>query len=221
MRDFYKVRNTKSVPRVSPVRVRVTSETTSDAIARNLESGARIAALNFANNEAPHGGYDYTRGHTQEEYLFRETTIAETLVREHYPICESPEDSRAFVSTNVRLKHDPTGSVFTIITIAALTGLRVRSDLSDIDIDYYVHAVDRANTERRIRLICKIAARMHVDVLITGAWGCGVFCNPVYEVCQIWKKYIRKYEIPRVEFAIPPGHLHDLFSRFLADLEKN
>jgi uncharacterized protein (TIGR02452 family) len=220
---LYKVVHTRPTLRTSPISIRVTDETTTEAIANAITNGNRVVALNFANNEKPHGGYDFRRGHTQEDYLFRETTIADTLKQEHYPICETPEDIRAFVSTGVRMQEttpcaqfmDVRNKTFAIITIAALRGPRVRHDLHNINIERYEHVQDRKNTEKRIKLICQIASRLHVHTLVTGAWGCGVFCNPIYEVCTIWKKYIALYEIPEVVFAIPAGDIHDRFAGFL------
>ena len=118
----------------------------------------------------------------------RDTNLSECLQEDLYPICNSNEDACVIVSKNVNTHiHTPRISIF---TCPALNGPRVRDNLEDIDISYFVHDEDRKNTEKRIKLICKISARLKIDVLILGAWGCGVFCNPVYELCVLWKKYI-------------------------------
>jgi hypothetical protein len=188
----------------------------SDSIATAVScpSGSTIVVLNFANNDKPGGGYG-NRGHTQEEYLMRDTNLGDLLDPAAYPICESPSDTAAIITKDVSTLDGSTR--FIVITCPALAGPRVRDDLRNIDISYYMYDEDRINTEARIKLICAIAARVQVDTLILGAWGCGVFCNPVYEVCCMWKKYIKVYDIPRAVFPIPGEHspLRDLFKKFL------
>lgn len=210
---FYEVRKTQSKPRTSDVRISVVD---ADSLtAASQAHGKHVAVLNFANNNSPGGGYYKSgqRGNTQEDSLIWDTDILGQLDGERYPICKTPEDACVFVTTDVTITK--TERRITILSCPAIAGPRVRDDLRDIDISYFVHDSDRANTEARIKLICKVASRMNVNTLVLGAWGCGVFCNPVYEICQIWRRYIEKYEIPDVIFAIPKGYLHNMFVRFL------
>lgn len=210
---FYEVRKTKPRKRISPVNIQVIDSHSLNAAVR---SEGHVAVLNFANNNSPGGGYykSGSRGHTQEDSLIWDTDFLEQLDESKYPICKTPDDACVFVTTDVNIyEHD---RKITILTCPALAGPRVRDDMRDIDISYFIHDEDRNNMESRINLICQIASRMNVQTLILGAWGCGVFCNPVWELCLLWKKYIEAYEIPNVVFAIPGGYLHNLFVKFLS-----
>ena len=64
----------------------------------------------------------------------------------------------------------------------------------------------------------EVACANNVEVLILGAFGCGVFRNDPRRVAEIMidcisKGYANMYD--RVIFAIPPGYNHDVFSRVI------
>jgi len=213
-----KIRKIRSVYRKSKsISIKII-DNDSLSIANEQDPQAHVLVLNFANNQKSGGGYG-NKGHTQEEYLLRDTNLGDELDESLYPICESPEDACAILSQNITVKSS--GRKISIITCPALVGPRVRDNLEDIDISYFVFDNDRENTENRIRLICATAARLQVEVLVLGAWGCGVFCNPVYELCLLWKKYIQLYEIHKVVFPVPIDHasgndyLHRMFVKFM------
>lgn len=223
-----KIKNVRPVYRKNAISIansiRVINSDSLSAAVSELHSGKSVLVLNFANNSIPGGGYG-NRGHTQEEYLLRDTNLLDSLtaagIENLYPICAAPDDAAAILSRDIRITKPPADAVsgsISIITCPALAGPRVRNDLADIDISYFMYDQDRTNTEKRIALICATAARIGVDVLVIGAWGCGVFCNPVYELCLLWKKYIALYDIPKVVFPVPAGdndYLYRMFQKFI------
>lgn len=217
----------KSVHVMDNVHIHIIASDSLSTAVDELRKGKSVLVLNFANNISPGGGYG-NRGHTQEEYLIRGTNLLDSLekvcIDKLYPICAAPNDAAAIISRNIKITEplaEDMSCTISIITCPALAGPRVRNNLEDIDISYFMYDDDRKNTEKRIDLICAAAARIGVDVLIAGAWGvgrCGVFCNPVYELCLLWKKYIALYNIPKVVFPVPTGdndYLYRMFHKFL------
>ena len=74
----------------------------------------------------------------------------------------------------------------------------------------YQNVTDQENTEalkRRIKFVLDVAMDNDIDVLILGAYGCGVFGQDATEVASIFKHYLatRNYRFEKVIFAIPKG----------------
>lgn len=228
IRPVYRENVINNVRVINNVHIHVIASDSLSTAIDELCNGMSVLVLNFANNISPGGGYG-NRGHTQEEYLIRGTNLLDSLekvgIDKLYPICATPNDAAAILSRDIKITKplaEDMSCMISIITCPALAGPRVRNNLEDIDISYFMYDEDRKNTEKRIDLICAAAARIGVDVLIAGAWGCGVFCNPVYELCLLWKKYIALYNIPKVVFPIPVSvhgegndYLYRMFHKFL------
>ena len=79
----------------------------------------------------------------------------------------------------------------------------------------YCSVSNRENTEvleSRIKFVLDVAKHNHVETLILGAYGCGVFGQDAYEVASIFKKYLETSHkcFRQVVFAIPKGKNNNL-----------
>ena len=72
------------------------------------------------------------------------------------------------------------------------------------------------NLYNRIEFILDIAKVNHVDILIVGGFGCGVFGQDPFEVAAIFKYLLdtKSYGLSQVIFAIPKGTRTDNYTPF-------
>lgn len=174
----------------------------------------KIAALNFAASQHPGGGV-WAGSRAQEESLCRSSTLYPSLMtdtaREGFydyhmynhgweasdtciyspgvVICRDDDDY-----IPARLKPEKFVTV-DIITCAAPHVFR-NVEISDADL-YAMHL-------SRARNILRVCAYNGVDILVTGAFGCGAFHNPPEIVAGAWREaltvYREKFEL--VVFAV-------------------
>jgi uncharacterized protein (TIGR02452 family) len=159
-----------------------------------------VCVLNFANNFTP-GGPGRLQGSTQEEILFRRTTLGATLDAARYPLDDVENLGRAWKYRTLRLAYSPQVHVvrdtdgkyapmmfpLSVITCAAIQMPRTRDGR-------YENDEDRKVTRRKIQMILDIAIDRGHRVLVAGEWGCGAFLNPL-EVCEIWVEEIARRPI--------------------------
>lgn len=131
------------------------------------------------------------------------------------------------MSSNVIVIKNKNGSIikpFTIdvITSATTSGPRqvtcaladdTKDGIPDFDQTNYMHKADRIIMQNKIENV--VAAATHYDVLIVGAWGCGVFAHPIWGSIQIWNDVLSRIKVRHVLFAIPPGKTYNLFKSYL------
>ncbi|MBO6243022.1 MAG: TIGR02452 family protein, partial [Clostridia bacterium] len=67
---------------------------------------------------------------------------------------------------------------------------------------------------QRIQFIKEIAENETVDVLILGAWGCGVFGQNPRTVARLFDFIFRETDIKNIIYAIPGGLNSDNFKAF-------
>ena len=157
--------------------------------------------LNFASHRRPGGGYKAVEDipapiKTQEEDLFRRSNlpaIMDTpLVRKHYPLfgCKGIYCNDVVVEKDQRLSfHTP--FVTSLVTVPAV-------------VNPQPHHADTVTA--KARRIFNIAAENNHDVIILGAWGCGVFNNDPITVSSLFKQLIEtefKGVFAEVVYAIP------------------
>lgn len=68
-------------------------------------------------------------------------------------------------------------------------------------------ATEEENTEAltsRIHFIHQIVAEQEVDILILGAFGCGIFKQDPTEIAEQFKEEFKTSVVRKVVFAIPP-----------------
>jgi uncharacterized protein (TIGR02452 family) len=74
--------------------------------------------------------------------------------------------------------------------------------------------------KRRISYVLAVSEKNNVDLLILGAWGCGVFRNDPEKIAGNFKDVLneeRKFGIPRIVFAVldREGKTYGAFERLL------
>lgn len=192
----------RKVPRPNPrgTIVSVTKYSTIDtAIYYHKKSFSTICVLNFADAKKMGGGYLNGRN-AQEESLCRQTLLYPTLkYSKMYQLYARDgdlykEDYMTY-SPNVKVIRDGND--------------RLISDVFDVNV-ISAPAVDNrkfvkdANKimERRIRKIVKLAFYKGNQVLILGAFGCGVFNNDPDEVAKIFKKVLIKENLKDLFYEV-------------------
>ena len=163
----------------------------------------KICLLNFANGTNPGGGVtDGARA--QEEDICRTTNLYHSLKRIEYPI----KSNEIIVSENVKLIKNA-----------------LYQDIVPINIDYVLTKdatvtrgeFDEREAYQRINLILSTAYKLKIDILVLGAFGCGVFRNPPERVSCIFKELLKIYNFDKVIFAIleKGNKLNDIFKDIL------
>ena len=75
----------------------------------------------------------------------------------------------------------------------------------------------------RILSILNVAKHQHIEILILGAFGCGVFGNDITITAKIFKECLTKYQYYRniftvVAFSIPDDTTYNIFKDILGNL---
>ena len=158
--------------------------------------------LNFASHKRPGGGYKSVQDlpmpiKTQEEDLFRRSNLPDMLdnkeIRQHYPLMgvKGIYCNNVQVDRNEKLQpHDP--YYISLITVPAVVNPGLKNVL----------------VAAKVQRILEIGAAERQEVLILGAWGCGVFNNDPQEIATLFKSYLENEfssVFQEVVFAIPRG----------------
>ncbi|MBQ8569416.1 MAG: TIGR02452 family protein [Oscillospiraceae bacterium] len=182
----------------------IVSMTTTECILANRDK--RIIALNFANAHYPGGAY-VMGGNAQEEALCRCSGLYYTIreAKEYYNanhrhILPDYTDGMIY-SENVPVIRNDMGELLekpvicSFITCPAVN--RRMAAMSDKKVDQIM--------EKRIARIVSLAADKKPDVMIFGAFGCGVFGNKRSSVFPLFEAAINKYTDGSAEilFAVP------------------
>ena len=164
----------------------------------------KIAVLNFAS--AKHPGGMVTRGSSaQEECLCRVSTLYNVLAsskfKSHY--IKGKKSDIFYID---ELIYSP--GIKVILDIENYTGLKPE-DYWNVDIitSAFPNLRNISNSEimelkdkiefiydQRIENVFQVAMREKADILILGAWGCGVFRNDPAMVSESFKRIQYKYE---------------------------
>lgn len=150
-----------------------------------------ICVLNFADPFKPGGGYLNGRS-PQEETLCRQTLLYPTLFQSQMYSFNQMNEANVYYydtmiySPNVHVIRDDNYSrlnentfMINVISAPAVDNRKNLPFLSSEEI-----------MERRIRKIISLAIDRQNDVIILGAFGCGVFRNDPKVVSQIFKKIL-------------------------------
>lgn len=186
----------------------------------NEHPRSKICALNFANSIKPGGGYLNGRN-AQEECLCRQTLLYPTLDRS-YMYSENkrkgsrPEASDIMIySPNVIVIRDDDYKMIKSFKIDVISSPAVDNRNGNI-----------RNSEEimlnRIRKIVMVAASKRVDVLILGAFGCGVFKNDPTTIARIFHKVLveegyKKYFYLVIFPIYNNSHLYQIFNSILGN----
>lgn len=184
--------------------------TTLEAAHRQARQGERkIAVLNFASAKNPGGGF-LNGSQAQEESIARSSGMYACLERcmEFYHFHRRQADlfySDSLIwSPGVPVIFDDAGApldeshLVDIITMPAVNAGAVRKNNPERadQIEAAMH--------RRIGRLMDFCATRDIEVLILGAWGCGVFGNDPAMIARLFKEVIgdRPWPFRQIDFAI-------------------
>ena len=193
------------------------------------EKNERLAALNFASFRNP-GGMYMEGSSAQEESLCHYSNLYSALSNRddyyranRYLLHDGVYATRGLYTPNVHffnpddenvqncnINPDTDTAICDVITLAAPNHKAAVNHGVDDDIFYHA-MIDRVDA------IISVAAQMNVNVLILGAYGCGVFGWNPEEVADIFFDRIvtlpQSLSIDNFVFAIPAGPNKDGFDR--------
>jgi len=205
-----------------PATLLVSGKRSFEAARPYAQDGKRVCVLNFASSVAPGGGV--TRGaQAQEESLCRVSTLYPALSHEsasrfynrHWEMIHAGtmkrenRDDCIYTPGVVVVREDageeallPEDSCYAVDVITcAAPDLRATNDSSQFD---PTQEELLSLLTRRWRRILAVAAANGAQVLILGAFGCGVFANPPHLVAQAFKQAAEGIDhcFETIEFAI-------------------
>lgn len=180
----------KPLNKKTPVLVKSQSTIGAAIESYKINSNAKICILNFANATKPGGGYLNGRS-AQEESLCRQTLLYPTIDGNYmYKFNEGKEKNGTdamIYSPNVLVIRDDQLELIK----NKYPNFRVNVITSPaVDIRKGKPQNYKEMMKQRIIKIIKLAAFKGNDVLILGAFGCGVFNNDPKEVSQIFKEVL-------------------------------
>lgn len=181
------------------------------AIEEQAQLGQRMAVLNFSSYKNP-GGQFINGSRAQEESLCHASTLYNVLSRNRYFYIYNKEDlNRALYKDTALYTPDiifecPSGrSIKCDVITCAAPNFTAASKYCKVS-----NAENTNALRSRIRYVLQIAAENHVDILILGAYGCGVFGQNPYEVATIFNELLCNefFCFDRVIFAVPADTVH-------------
>ena len=206
-----------------PCFITVTKNKTMDAASGYADGKRRIAVLNFASATTPGGGV--VKGSSaQEECLCRVSTLYDCLTdADMFDKFYQPHRDELNALHNDDIIYTPDVLVLKndnyqpydksdrfkvdVITCAAPNLRDYNVDMFNIDKPLEKPISDeelKAIHIKRARQILSVAASKGVDVLILGAFGCGVFRNSPTVVAEAYKEVIKDFRkaFDTIEFAV-------------------
>lgn len=169
-----------------------------------------IALLNFASAKNPGGGF-LGGSQAQEESLARSSSLYPTLLRNqpYYEI--NKRAANTFYTDNliyspqvVFFKNDSGHSLNTPIKADVITMPAVNRGALKL-VDTQVQREIDTVMKQRIRYVLAVSEKHSIDVLILGAWGCGVFRNDPETIADNFKEVLAEiptFNIPQIIFAV-------------------
>ncbi|KAK8834814.1 hypothetical protein M9Y10_024208, partial [Tritrichomonas musculus] len=184
----------------------------------------KVCVLNFASATQPGGGIKNGRN-SQEECLCRQSTLYFALERQekfykrnckHY---DSYGPDEMIYSPNVLIIRDDNDQLIAPVKVSVISAVAVnKAELFDSD-DYDEDEIYKAMRKRCLRIL-ELCLCKGNDVIVLGAFGCGVFQNSPEEVSGIFKKLLvdEFYGMlfKKIVFAIKckPNESNELFDTF-------
>ena len=184
----------------------------------------KVCVLNFASATQPGGGIKNGRN-SQEECLCRQSTLYFALERQekfykrnckHY---DSYGPDEMIYSPNVLIIRDDNDQLIAPVKVSVISAVAVnKAELFDSD-DYDEDEIYKAMRKRCLRIL-ELCLCKGNDVIVLGAFGCGVFQNSPEEVSGIFKELLvdEFYGMPfkKIVFAIKckPNESNELFDTF-------
>lgn len=167
-------------------------------------SEGKTAVLNFASYKEPGGGFIYG-SMAQEEALCHKSFLYNVLKEydtSYYKwnrgqLCKGLYTDRALYTPSVLFFESDNKIECDVITCAApnYSVGRIYGTVSKEE--------NSKALKQRIEFVLKIASLNHVETLILGAYGCGVFQQDPNEVANLFLELLDQYKFKNVIFAIP------------------
>lgn len=162
----------------------------------HAKRGSRVLVLNFASYTSPGGGF--LKGSTaQEEALCFSTGLYPCLESQSkwYEKHKETDTDRCYSNDYIYSEDVPfiinNKCYFVdVLTMAAPNNASKYSPVEDI-------------FEERMECVYLIAMERNIDILLLGAWGCGVFGNDPKFVASTWKKLTEEYN-GRIKEVVHP-----------------
>lgn len=188
----------------------VNALTTLDSVRTEYAQEQKIICLNFASARNPGGGF-LNGSQAQEESIARATGLypcqlkAENYYKKNRLITTCLYTNHMIYSPKVPILKNEDGELLdtvnycSVITAPAVnTGVVLRNEPENIDkIEPYMR--------KRIEMVLAICKENEYEVLVLGAWGCGVFRNdPVVVATMFYELLNGKYRnhFKKVVFSI-------------------
>jgi len=232
--DFGMINNRK------PAKVVLSHKRTVEAALAPEYRGRRIGILNFASSVNPGGGV--RKGvETQEESICRISTLYQALSTQ---MCEGGfyQRHREWIKSGIMGRENRDDCIYTpdVMVFRRDTldcEILPESDWIQIDVLSSAAPDQRWNMDgtrfcpcseelerifmKRIEMIFKVAAKHGIEVLILGAFGCGIFRNPPDLVAKAFEKVLQRYisGFQVIEFAVYSSTVHDKNYRAFAAIK--
>ena len=182
----------------------------------------KIAVLNFASYKNP-GGQFLNGSSAQEESLCHESFLYNVLseCKDYYEWNNLNKNkglylNRALYSPVVAfmrpIPHEPVTEDSDIVThLYASCDVITCAAPNRYAAQKYLNVSDAENfaaLKSRVKYVLDIAKENEVDILILGAWGCGVFGQDPADVANLFKHYLTTTHkcFKTVVFAVPKGN---------------
>lgn len=169
-----------------------------------------VAVLNFASYKNP-GGMFLKGSMAQEEALCHESILYNVLSAQrfqdefygpnHNRLNKAMYGDDLIYSRDVLFIDEKAGNTYADVITCAAPNAGTASEICHVKPE-----IIKANLKSRIQHVLYIALKNDIDVLILGAYGCGVFKNDPYDVAAIFKDELDttfKGAFEKVIFAIP------------------
>ena len=184
--------------------------TTLDSVCKEYENNQNIIYLNFASARNAGGGF-LNGSQAQEESIARATGVypcqlkAEDYYKKNRKITTCLYTDHIIYSPNVVILKDEEGNILqqlsygSVLTAPAVnTGFILRNEPEHIeDIEPVM--------KRRIDMVLAICKERAYEVLVLGAWGCGVFRNDPEVIAEMFADLLKnkyKNQFQRVVFSV-------------------
>jgi uncharacterized protein (TIGR02452 family) len=189
--DFDKVLQVAQKAHKQDTGISVTNSTSLEATKTSLGSSLKVCCLNFASAKNPGGGF-LNGSQAQEESLARSSGLYHSISaqQEMYEYNRNTKNllysDYMIYSPEVPIFRDDTGKLLekpykaSFITSPAVNAGAIAQNQKH-DLNKIIPVM-----KHRAKYILLVAAENKCDVLILGAWGCGVFRNDPQDIATIF-----------------------------------
>lgn len=188
----------------------ILDDTDSVSAIYNCNADEIVAVLNFASYKNP-GGMFLKGSMAQEEALCHESILYNVLSAQrfqdefygpnHNRLNKAMYGDDLIYSRDVLFIDEKAGNTYADVITCAAPNAGTASEICHVKPE-----IIKANLKSRIQHVLYIALKNDIDVVILGAFGCGVFKNDPYDVATIFKDELDttfKGAFEKVIFAIP------------------